>query len=101
MDIQLVMQGWDALKSEEAKKNLKKELAIYLNDLLLHNFDKLVQLLYQIDVPEKNVRKVLVENEERDAGELIAELLIKRQEEKIAMRQSFPPANDISEDERW
>ena len=101
MDVQLFIQEWDASRLPETKENLKKELAVYINELLLHNFDKLVQLLYRVDVPEKLLKKVLSENKQRDAGELIAELLIKRQEEKIAMRQSFPPAKDIADDDRW
>lgn len=101
MDIQLFLQSWDASLREEKKKELKKELAVCLNDLLLHHFDKLVQLLYRVDVSEQKLKKILAENKEKDAGELIAELLIKRQEEKIAVRQSFPPAKNLSEDESW
>lgn len=101
MDVQSVLQTWDASSPIERKEELKKELARYINDLLLYNFDKLVLLLYRVDVQEKVIKKVLEENKESDAGELIVELLIKRQEEKIATRQSFPPAKNISDDERW
>jgi len=101
MDVELFIREWDASQSPVTKEDLKRKLANYVNDLLLHNFDKLVQILYRIDVAEKTLKKVLAENKERDAGELIAELLIKRQEEKIALRQSFPPAENISDDDRW
>lgn len=101
MDVELFIREWDTLQSPATKEDQKRKLAGYVNDLLLHDFDKLVQILYRIDVPEKTLKKVLEENKERDAGELIAELLIKRQEEKIALRQSFPPAENISDDERW
>ena len=101
MDVTLFMQTWNPSLPTEKKEELKKELALYINDLLLHDFEKLVQLLYRIDVPEKQIRKVLEENKEKDAGDLLAELLIKRQEEKIALRHTFPPAEDIPEDERW
>jgi len=101
MDVQSVLQAWNVSYPADRKEELKKELAFYIDDLLLHNFDKLVLILYRVDVSEKVLKKVLAENKECDAGELIAGLLIKRQEEKIAIRQSFPPAKDISEDERW
>ena len=100
MDAQLVLQNWEACSYNE-KKNLRLQLAQYINDLLLNDFDQLVLLLYRVDVSEVQLKKVLVENKTVDAGELIADLLIKRQEEKIALRRSFPPAKDISEDERW
>ena len=101
MDIPLFMQNWDASLAEEKKKALKNELGFYINDLLLHRFEKLVEILYRVDVSEKKLKTVLLENKEKDAGDLIADLLIKRQEEKIAFRRSIPPANNITDDERW
>ena len=101
MDVVLLLNNWDASLSLQNKEDIKGKLAFYINDLLLHDFEKLVQILYRTDVSEKGLKKVLEENKDKDAGHLIAELLIKRQEEKIALRQSFPPAKDISEDERW
>jgi hypothetical protein len=101
MDVQLLLQKWETALSAENKASLRKALALDLNELLLHDFEKLVQLLYRVDVPEQKLRTVLAENTGKDAGELLADLLIKRQEEKTALRRSFPPAKNISEDERW
>jgi hypothetical protein len=101
MDISVIVQNWDASLPHEKKAALKRELALYINELLLHDFDKLLFILYRVDVAEKKLKQVLAENKEKDAGELIADLLIKRQEEKIAMRQSFPPGKNISDEERW
>ncbi|HYO22940.1 MAG TPA: hypothetical protein VER36_11085 [Flavisolibacter sp.] len=101
MDVQLLMQQWDASLSGGRREALKKELAAYINGLLLDDFKKLVHILYRADVSEQKLKKILAENKEENAGELIAGMLIKRQEEKKASRQSFPPAKDIPEDERW
>ena len=101
MEVSLFIQQWDASLSAELKKPLKKQLAAYVNTLLLNDFGKLVRVLYQVDVSEQKLKIVLIENKDKDAGELIADLLIKRQEEKTALRQSFPPAKDIHEDEQW
>jgi hypothetical protein len=101
MDVPLILQGWSTSLSLEKKEALKEKLASYINHLLLHNFEELLGLLYRVDVSKKILKKVLEENKEKDAGHLIAELLIKRQEEKIAVRNSFPPAKNIAEDERW
>ena len=100
MDVQTVLHNWDVCSAGE-RKDLRTQLSQYINELLLHNFDGLLLLLYRVDVSEKQLKKVLAENKNTDAGELIADLILKRQEEKIALRRSFPPAKDISDDERW
>lgn len=101
MDVLQTIQNWDASLSLNEKDNLRKRLAIAINELLLDDFDKLVQLLYRVDVSEQKLKNVLAANQEKDAGDLIADLLIKRQEEKLAFRQAFPPANNMAEDDRW
>lgn len=88
-------------QNETGRAELRSKLSAYINDLLLHHFDQLVQLLYHIDVSEQKLKKVLQENPEVNAGNLIADLLLKRQEEKLALRRSSPPANNIPDDERW
>lgn len=84
------------------KETIKQQLAVYLNDLLLHDFQALVQLLYRVDVPEKGLKTVLQENPTEDAGDLLADLLIERQLEKAAARKKFssPPSSE-TEEERW
>jgi hypothetical protein len=101
MDAEQLIKQWNVSLSADRKTELKKQLAAYLNNLLLHNFAQLIQLLYRVDVSEKKLTAMLAENKTIDAGELLADLLIKRQEEKLAARQSFPPADNISDDERW
>lgn len=36
------------------KEQLRQQLIVYINHLLLNDFNKLVQLLYTVDVDEKN-----------------------------------------------
>ena len=101
MDVPQYLQQWEGDLSPEKKKALREELAVYINHLLLHDFNGLLNILYRIDVPERKLKTVLAENKDKDAGELIADLLIKRQEEKLALRRSSPPADNILDDERW
>lgn len=80
----------------------KAYIAIHIRSLLDRDFHQLVQLLYRIDVPETQVRKILEDYPERDAGELIAELMINRVIEKLRLRGQFtrrPPEEDSPE--RW
>lgn len=85
----------------EEKESLKNKLAAYLNGLLLHNFPALIQLLYQVDVPEDKLKAVLKDDPQTDAGALIADLLIKRQQEKAATRNTFRSSTDMTDEERW
>lgn len=83
------------------KEKLRENLTVYLNYLLLHDFDKLVYLLYRVDVNEKKVKELLQKNTGTDAAVIIADLLLQRQEEKIKTKQAFQPRNDIPEEDKW
>ena len=101
MDAAQLIQEWQPSLHGDRKTELKRQLASSLNHLLLHDFEQLIRVLYRVDVSEKKLKAVLAQNQTTDAGELMADLLIKRQEEKLASRQAFPPAKNISDDERW
>lgn len=83
------------------QEQLRKQLSLYLNDLLLHDFPSLVQLLYMVDVPEQKLKAVLKEKPETDAGSLIADLLIERLRQKRLTKQQYRFPADGSEEERW
>lgn len=87
--------------SVEKQESLKQGLAVYLNDLLLHDFHSLVQLLYRVDVSEKKIKTVLQEHPSEDAGNLLAGLLIQRQAEKRVTRNRFRSSPGSSDEERW
>lgn len=78
------------------------QLADYLNNLVRNDFDKLISYLYRIDVNEQKLKNLLQQNPQEDAGNIIATLIIERQEQKIKTRRQFsPPDNDIDEEEKW
>jgi hypothetical protein len=65
-----------------------KKLADYIDNLVQTNFNKLLSILYQIDVPEERVKTALANNEGRqNAGFIIARLLVEREIEKIEFRK--------------
>ena len=80
MDVLPLLDEYQATLPVERKQALKSELAACLNDMLLHNFHGLVQVLYRVDVSEKKLKAVLKENPTEDAGNLLADLLIQRQQ---------------------
>jgi hypothetical protein len=78
-----------------------KQLAELINDLIRHNFAKLVHILYCIDIDEKKLKLLLQENKHTDAGLLISNLIIQRQQQKLKTRQLFTQHTNIPEDEKW
>jgi hypothetical protein len=80
----------------------REELVSKINSLLSRDFDKLISILYRMDVSEKKIRQLLKDNPTEDAGKLIGELMIERQVEKIKSRQQFNQQdNDIDNNEKW
>jgi hypothetical protein len=101
MDLTAALQKLGTDLSVDEKAAVKYELSAYLNYLLVNDFPGLVQILYRVDVSEQKLKTVLLDNKEADAGDLLSELIMQRQNEKTAMRQSFPPAEDLSGEESW
>ena len=82
--------------------DLLQSLASEINDLILVNFERLIQLLYRIDVSEQRLKQLLKDHPEQDAGLLIAGLIIERQAQKKKFMQEFSVNDaDVPEEERW
>ena len=78
-----------------------EKLANHINFLIDKDFNKLMAILYRLDINEIKLRQLILENREEDAGKIIADLIIQRQIEKIKSRQQFKSDADIAEDEKW
>lgn len=87
----------DAISLDE----LKQKLSAHINQLIQTDFQKLVSLLYRIDVSEGKLKYLLQENKEENAADTIAELIIKRQLQKIESRKKSGGAENISDEEQW
>jgi hypothetical protein len=82
-------------------EQLQQELAAFINHLINTNFEKLISLLYRIDISEAKLKELLQHNEDKNAGEIIAALIIERQQQKIKTRQMFSRDDDIAEEDKW
>ena len=81
---------------------LHSQLSTYINMLIKDDFDKLITYLYRIDVNEQKLKLLLQQNADEDAGNIIATLIIERQQQKIKTRQQFSQQdNDFNEEEKW
>ena len=80
---------------------LRKQIVDQINYLIEKDFQRLVSILYRLDVSEEKLREALNLNSGFDAGEIITTLILERQAQKIESKRSFkaPPADDS--DERW
>ena len=85
-----------------SEQELREKIKIYINHLINTDFQKLISILYRVDVDEKKLKKLLQENTHKDASEIIANLMIERQAEKLKTRgNTNPPDENIPEDEKW
>jgi len=82
-------------------EELRTALAKHINYLINSDFEKLVSLLYRIDVNEKKLKQWLNTAVGENSAILIADLIIERQEQKIKSRQQSGRGNNISEEEKW
>lgn len=83
------------------KAELRENLSEIVNHLLLHDFNRLVSILYRVDVSEQKLKSLLQQNPDTDAAVLITELLIQRQNEKQQSKENSKTDMNIPEDEKW
>ena len=98
-----VLNGYLGLELPEntGLEEMRERLAAHVNDLINHDFEKLVFLLYRIDVDEARMRALLQHREGEDSGQLIADLIIERQLQKIRSRKASQEKGNIPDEEKW
>jgi hypothetical protein len=90
------------LSEKISAEALQAELSTYIDHLIKTDFEKLVALLYRIDVNEEKLKYFLIDHPNEDAGNTIAALIIERQLQKIKFRSQFKQDNNnFSEEEKW
>lgn len=87
---------------------LEAILAQRIDTLINNDFNRLIQLLYRIDVSEPNLRQILKQHPTADGSALIARLILERLWQKIVTRKmsgsNIPKQkgqSDPDEEERW
>lgn len=76
-------------------------LAKEVNEMIEHNFEGLIQLLYRLDVSEQKLKEVLAANQQEDAGTLITAAILERLAQREKARKLFKPDTNIPEEEKW
>ena len=90
----LVSNDFPTVFENYSNQDLESKLAIYINELIDKDFNKLVNLLYRIDISEQKL-KIALQNEDKtiSSGKTIAKLIIERQLQKLEFRKKFSKKN--------
>lgn len=77
------------LTERSYEENFNK-LAEHIDYLIRHDFNKLMSVLYRVDVYEHKLKKALADNPENQlSGRIIARLLVEREAEKAKYREMY------------
>ncbi|MEX0811088.1 MAG: hypothetical protein WD048_02650 [Chitinophagales bacterium] len=84
----------DSLETTENNKEALWEMAVAqlsseIAHLIDNDFERLLYILYRIDVDEKKVREALAKSEFDKGPKIIAEMILLRQMEKIKTREAY------------
>jgi len=82
-------------------REIENLLSAHIDQLIQYDFGKLVSLLYRIDVSESKLRTVLAEHTDTHASELIAQMVLERQLQKIESREKFKQGPAATDEEKW
>lgn len=87
------LQPWEQLSIDD--------LANWVNEMILHDFTGLLNVLYRLDVSEAKIRSLLDQMQNEDAGKIIAAIIIERQIQKKKSKEQFTKRFDIPEEDKW
>lgn len=90
-----------ALPQTISEQELETALSYQINHLIRHDFNRLVTILYRVDVSEQKLKQLLKDNPDTDAGLIIARMMIERQKQKIRTREEFRKKTGDSGEEKW
>jgi len=97
-----VSKELEIVLNEKSHSFAMRILAERINELINSDFQKLVSILYRMDVNEMKLKQLLKDNPGDDAGIIIADLMIERQAEKIKSREQHSKRDEnIIDDEKW
>ena len=84
--------------AEELRNNIIQQI----RELIVTDMQKLIAILYRLDIDEKKLVTLLQEAGDADSAVLITDLILEREARKIKSRRDYGQRdNDISEVEKW
>ena len=90
------------LRPGSSLEEIRSVLSAHISDLIDHDPNRLVSLLYRIDVNEHKLKQLLAARTGTDSALLIADLVLERQLQKLSTRRaSRSEEDDHTGEERW
>jgi uncharacterized membrane protein len=92
------------LAPSQSQNAIHQKITELVSFLIVNDFDKLVLLLYRIDINEAKLKQMLAVQQLKDAAILIANLIIERELQKIKTRKEYSMRannNNLTDDEKW
>jgi hypothetical protein len=77
------------LELENFFEQFREKLSAHIFDLLQHDYNRLLAILYRIDVDEKKVRNCLEGSGIFNVSDALADLIIERLIQKIKFRMAY------------
>ena len=74
---------------------LFNEVHLLINELLTSDWSKLSELLYRVDVSEREVKRVMETEEIEHVGEQLTAMLVKREVQKVLFRLKIKAGTDL------
>ncbi|CAN5319324.1 hypothetical protein BH09BAC2_BH09BAC2_06580 [soil metagenome] len=83
-----------------SQNELQEKIAAFINDLITRDFQKLLFILYRLDISEQKLKNML-ETADQDAGSIISGLIVERELQKIETRKQYRSNIDLPDEEKW
>lgn len=77
---------WNDIESEQ---KLKVQLDLLVSHLMDHDMERLLQVLYRVDVSEKLVKEILSTQIPSKVSEQLSDAIIKRLKQKLFYRNKY------------
>lgn len=82
-------EEWECEDSENTFSRLEDFLTYQIKNLLDHDFNRLLNAFYRIDIPEKKVKEILTSSEPELVARDLAVLIIEREKQKVLTRLKY------------
>lgn len=79
----------------------RAELINTINYFIINDFEKLIYVLYRVDVSEAKIKHLLINKSETSAAELIADAIIERQIEKKESKEKYKQTKPNNSEDAW
>lgn len=102
--IRLLVEPTNELDTLNNLETLKEWLIENISWLIDNDFERLLTILYRIDVSELRLKRLIEQNEGENAAEVIAELMLERETQKAESRIKYSALRNnfnVDESETW